>query len=368
MASIKFIMESAPGAVTRINGKDFLYFGGTSYYSLHSHPAVIKAAVNALENYGMLSATTRLGYGTTALLETLEKKVSEFFGTEDAAYLASGFLSGMAGVQALEKHEGFDLIFLDELSHYSNRNAAFSVEKPVFTFGHLNIEDLKIRLKEHVKPGQKPLLISDGVFPVFGEIAPIDIYLELLKSYNGILWIDDAHGMGVLGKQGRGVSEIIASHSDLFFTGGTLSKAFGGFGGIIPGTREFISQIKKGPVMNGANMAPSSALAASLEGIGILMSEPERREKLWANARYLKKGLSELGIPTNNTEMPIAAWQIGKRKDMEDVQEKLMDCGIAIQYTSYIGAGKEGVLRAVVFESHTAGQIDFFLSELKSLL
>ena len=367
MPASKYIMESAPDAVTRINGKDYLYFGGTSYYSLHKHPSVLKAAGNALIEYGMLSATTRLGYGTTVLLETLEKRASEFFGTEDTAYLASGFLSSMAGVQALQIQEGFDLILLDEFSHYSNWNAAFSVEKPVYTFHHPNIEDLK-RLKEQVKPGQKPLVISDGVFPVFGEIAPIEIYLELLESYNGILWIDDAHGMGVLGKQGRGVSELSATQSDRIYTGGTLSKAFGGFGGIIPGTREFISEIKKGPVMNGANMAPSAALAASLEGIDILRSEPERKERLWANARHLKRGFRELGIPTNNTEVPIAAWEMGTRKKMERIREKLMDRGIAIQYTSYIGAGKEGVLRAVVFESHTTEQIDFFLSELKYLL
>ena len=328
----------------------------------------MKAAGNILKTYGLLSATTRLGYGTTELLETLEKRASDFFGTEDAAYLASGFLSSMAGVQALQIQEGFDLVFLDELAHYSNRNAALSVEKPVYTFGYRDFEDLKLKLQKYVKPGGRPLLISDGVFPVFGEIAPVKKYLELLESYNGILWIDDAHGMGVLGKQGRGVSELSGLYSDHLYTGGTLSKAFGGFGGIIPGTREFISEIKKGPVMNGANMAPSTALAASLEGINILKSEPERRKKLWVNARYLKQGLKDLGIPVNNTEVPIAAWETGDRKHMENIREKLMDRGIAIQFMTYIGAGAEGVLRIVVFESHTTEQIDFLLSELKSLL
>ncbi len=368
MSASKYIMESAPDAVTRISGMDYLYFGGTSYFSLHKHPSVLKAAGNALKAYGMLSATTRLGYGTTDLLETLEKKAAAFFGTEDAAYLASGFLSGMAGVQALQIQESFDVILIDELSHYSNRNAAASVEKPVYTFGHRDLEDLKEKLKEHVKPGQIPLLISDGVFPVFGEIAPVKKYLELLESYSGILWLDDAHGMGVLGKLGRGVCELSGVYSDRVFTGGTLSKAFGGFGGIIPGSREFIAEIKNGPVMNGANMAPSAALAASIEGINILKSEPERKEKLWANARYLKQGLRALGIPANNTQVPIAAWEMGNRKDMESVHEKLMDSGIAIQYTTYIGAGVEGVLRIVVFESHTTEQIDFLLSELKRLL
>ena len=368
MPASKYIMDSAPDAITRINGEDYLYFGGTSYYSLHKHPSVLEAAGNALKDYGMLSATTRLGYGTTELLETLEKRASDFFGTEDTAYLASGFLSSMAGVQALQIQEGFDLIFLDELSHYSNQNAASSVEKPVHIFGHRDFEDLKTKLKEFVKPGQKPLLISDGVFPVFGEIAPVKIYLELLEPYNGILWIDDAHGMGVLGTHGRGVSDLLDIQSERICTGGTLSKAFGGFGGIIPGTRKFISEIKKGAVMNGANMAPSTALAASLEGINILRSEPGRKEKLWVNARYLKQGLRDLGIPVNNTEVPIAAWETGDRKHMENIREKLMDRGIAIQFMTYIGAGAEGVLRIVVFENHSTEQIDFLLSELKSHL
>ncbi|MEA1897691.1 MAG: aminotransferase class I/II-fold pyridoxal phosphate-dependent enzyme, partial [Bacteroidota bacterium] len=175
----KYIMESAPDAITRINGEDYLYFGGTSYYSLHKHPSVLNAAGNALKDYGILSATSRLGYGTTELLETLEKRASDFFGTEDAAYLASGFLSSMAGVQALEIQEGFDLVFLDELAHYSNRNAALSVEKPVYTFGYRDFDDLMFKLQKHVKPGGRPLIISDGVFPVFGEIAPVNKYLEL---------------------------------------------------------------------------------------------------------------------------------------------------------------------------------------------
>ena len=204
----KFIMQGAPGALTIINGKECLYFGGTSYYELHNHPEVIQAASEAIKKYGMNSATSRNGFGTTPLLVEIEKKAAEFFETEDAAYLASGYLSNMAGVQALLNIESFDAIFIDHLSHYSIFDAAYSVHKPVFTFKHMDVEDLKNKLKQHLSPGQRPLLISDGIFPVFGRLAPVPDYLRILKPYNGLVWLDDAHGLGIMGEKGRGTAEF----------------------------------------------------------------------------------------------------------------------------------------------------------------
>jgi glycine C-acetyltransferase/8-amino-7-oxononanoate synthase len=361
-------MQGAPGALTIINGKECLYFGGTSYYGLHNHPGVIHAASEAIKKYGMNSATSRDGFGTTPLLVEIEKKGAEFFETEDAAYLASGFLSNMAGVQALLNIESFDTIFIDQFSHYSNRDAAYSVRKPVFTFKHMDIEDLENKLKQHLSPGQRPLLISDGIFPVFGRLAPVPDYLRILKPYNGIVWLDDAHGLGVMGEQGRGTAEFYSCSSDRLFFGGTMSKAFGGFGGIIPGNTDFIYEIRSGFVMNGASSAPSGAAAASLKGLTLVMEHPEMKIKLRENAHKLKNGLRKLGFETNNSHMPVAAWKLNSSAKMKRVQHELFNRGIAIQYIQYVGAGTKGVLRAVVFSTHTSEQIERLLFELGRLV
>ena len=364
----KYIMQGAPGALTIINEKECLYFGGTSYYGLHNHHRVIQAASEAIEKYGMNSATSRKGFGTTPLLIELEKKAAEFFETEDAAYLASGYLSNMAGVQALLKAETFDAIFIDQMSHYSSHDAAYSVRKPVFTFKHMEMEDLEKALKQHLSPGQRPLLISDGIFPVFGIIAPLPDYLRILKPYNGLVWFDDAHGLGIMGEKGRGTAEFYGCSSDRLFFGGTMSKAFGGFGGIIPGNTDFISEIRSGFVMNGATSAPSAATAASLTGLTLVMEHPEKKIKLWENAHRLKNGLRKLGFETNDSYMPVAAWKLNSSAEMKRVQQELFNRGIAIQYIQYVGTGTEGVLRAVVFSTHTSEQIDSLMFELGRLV
>jgi len=362
------IMQGPPGPETMISGKKYLYFGGTGYYELHNHPEIIKASIDAMKKYGLNSGTTRNGFGTTPLLLALEKKAAAFFSTENAACLASGFLSSMAGLQALQNLMPYDVVFIDSFSHYSNKHASLSTRKPVISFEHLNLEDLERKLKKQLKPGQRPLLVTDGVFPVFGKIAPLPDYLNILSLYNGIVWVDDSHGSGVIGENGRGSIEYHHIQSDHFYMGSTLSKAFGGFGGIIPGNTGFVEEVRKGPVMNGASTAPAPAVAAGLKGLSLLMDHPEMRQKLWQNARRLKSGLKKIGFETEDTSVPIAAWTLKNEDEMKRVQCQLMDRGISIQFTHYIGAGPNGVLRAVVFSTHTEAQIDHLLSELNKLI
>lgn len=362
------LMESAPGAETTINGIKYLYFGGTSYFGLHNHPAIIQSATDALKKYGMNSATSRNGFGTTPLILEAEKKAAEYFGTEDAVFISSGYLSDMAGIQALSEHENFDVIFMDEISHYSNRDAAFTTRKPVCTFYHLDSENLKKKIDKHLKPGQKPLLITDGIFPVFGKIAPIPDYLDVLEQYNGIIWIDDAHALGILGPNGRGTCDYYNINSDRIYFGGTLAKAFGAFGGIIPGTANFIKIIRNGSVINGASAPPTPAVAAGLTGMELVMNAPEKRTKLWQNARQLKSGLKRIGFDAGSSLVPIAAWTLQKTGDMKRIYKTLMEKKIAIQYTNYIGADAKGALRAVVFSTHTTEQIDLLINELEKII
>lgn len=363
-----YLMDSAPGAITKINSKEYSYFGGTSYFELHKNEEVINSAINALKKYGINSSSSRNSYGTTQLLLDVEREAAEFFNCDAAVYLPSGFLSDLAGVHALSNRKMFDVIFIDEISHYSNDYAARLSGKPIYKFSHMDYNDLDEKISNNLQHGLKPLLITDGIFPIFGRIAPINKYLSIIEKYNGLIWVDDAHGLGILGNNGRGTYEHYGLTSERFYFGGTFSKAFGGFGGVIPGNKKFIDEIKNNQIQNGATPPPSSAAAASLTGLRLVKSKPELRLRLWENAKRLKTGLREMGIEVENTNVPIVAWTMISKSDMQKIQKELMKRSIVIQYIQYIGAGENGALRIVVFSSHTSEQIDNLLHELKKII
>ena len=215
--SFKYIMNSKTGTVTNINGKDYLYFAGSGYFQLQSHPYVINAAVDAVLDYGIASATSRTITGTTNLLLELEQSIADYFETEDAAYLPSGYLSNIAGFQALDKLGIYDTIFIDEGSHYCNVEGALISGKKVIQFKHRDFHDLRNKIKEATKSGKKPLIASDGIFPIWAELAPVEEYLKLAEEFNGAVWIDDSHSVGILGENGRGIFEYFNLKSERLF-------------------------------------------------------------------------------------------------------------------------------------------------------
>jgi len=368
MLSYKYINEGATGTETIINGKQYLYFAGTGYFQLNSHPDLIKAANEATKKFGIASATSRTISGTSPLLLEIERKVAEFFDTEDAAYLPSGYLSNIAGINALSDMSLFDVIFIDEGSHYCLTEGAMTVGKPIVTFNNRSIDDLKIKLKKNLKPKQRPLIASDGIFPIWAKTAPLNAYLSLAEQYNGVIWIDDAHGVGILGENGRGSYESAGLNSPRLYMGATLSKAFGAYGGIIPGKADFISRIKSGSVMTGSNAPMHAAVAAGIKGLELVKNNPQFREKLWENALYLKKGLKTIGISSDDNTRPIVAFVPGDVKRMASIHQALMDEGIFIQFVKYRGSGDDGVLRIVVFSTHTKDQIDHLVHKLGAII
>lgn len=364
----QLLMESAPGAFTKFNGKTYSYFGGTSYYELHKNELVIKSAIDALKQYGISSSSSRSSYGTTQLIIDVEKEAAEYFQCEDAVYLASGYLTDQAAIQALDNYNSFDLIFIDENSHYSNEYASRLSGKPVYTFAHLNSRELEEKVLRMCSGNQKPLIITDGVFPIFGSIAPINNYVEIAEKYNGLVWIDDAHSIGILGDYGKGTVEHYNLVSDRVLYGGTFSKAFGGYGGIIPGKKSFIQEIKTNQIYTGSTPVPSAAAAASLTGIRIIKSNPNLKIQLWQNAHRLKNGLRNIGIDVTNSNVPIVAWKLNNKLDMEKLHKELMKKGILIQFINYVGSGNNGALRIVVFSTHSNEQIDNLIYELKKII
>ncbi|MFH1924747.1 MAG: pyridoxal phosphate-dependent aminotransferase family protein [Planctomycetota bacterium] len=379
------VIESPPGAETVIDGRRYLYFAGTGYLGLQGHPEVIRAACEATERYGIASATTRAGFGDTPPTLDVERQAARFFGAEAAFYFMSGYVG--SDILARFTENTVDAVFVDECSHYSVVDAAHRLGKPVHVFDHADAEALAGELRRKLPPGGRPLVISDGVFSARGTIAPVAEYRDILGRYPGsILMLDDAHALGVLGENGRGTFE----HAGLWPLGvnvgvpdrgkpdsppclllsGTLSKALGGFGGIIPGTRAVIGRIKStSPYFAGASAPPVPAAAASARALELVITQPEMRTRLWANVRTLKSGLGQMGLDVDDTPVPIISLTLGTADAMRRIQRELAQRGIMIAYLpTYSGLGPEGALRLAVFSTHTGGMITRLLDELRQLV
>jgi 7-keto-8-aminopelargonate synthetase-like enzyme len=361
-----FIMGSAPGPETVINGRRCLYFGGTGYFALHGHPEVIEAGIAAFRKFGCHSATSRTGFGNTPVQIELERKIAEYFGTEDSIHFVSGYLDNLFLIQALKDRVG--AIFIDETAHFSIRDAVYSALKPVHTFKHRDPEDLAQKLKANLKAGDIPLVMTDGIFPTFGVIAPVPEYLKALEPYQGYLCLDDSHSVGVLGPNGRGTYEHFGVKSERCLYAGTMSKAFGGHGGFIPASKAFIDHIKATcGAYPGATPSPTPAMAASTKGLEIVKREPQRRERLRRNVALAKNGMKKLGFEMNDNPVPIVTWVMKSAEDMKKVQQELLAKGIAVALLKYVGAPAGGVLRASIFSEHTPEQIERLLAELGRL-
>ena len=378
-------MQTPPGPHTVIDGRRYLYFAGTGYLGLQGHPQVIGAACEAAEQYGMGSATsrTRTGFGDTPPALLTESRAAEFFGTEAALYLPSGYLAPQVLFRALGDH--CDVVFLDEHCHDALSDASRILAKPVVRFRHRAPADLLEKLYLHAAGGRRPLVATDGVFPATGTAAPLADYHSILTAFSGAaLVVDDAHGVGVLGEHGRGVLE----HAGLFdewanayedepsfgphptgprvYWCASLGKAFGGYGGIIPGTHRFIEHVKiQSPVYSGAAPPPAPLAAATAEGLRIALSEPKLRERLHANTRTLKSGLRDIGFNVENETTPIACLHLDSAELLQRFQQNLSHCGILVAYLShYPGLPPQGAIRIAVFATHTEAMIVRLLEEL----
>ena len=350
-------VTSPVGARTTIDGREVDYFCGTSYFGLHGHPDVIAAARDALAAYGVGTATAAW---TPAHAEVIER-TSRFLATETVTYVASGYLAPLVLLQALS--EDYDLGFADGGSHYGVLDALRAVGKETVLFGHLDPEDLARQLARRLRPRQRPLVVTDGVFPSTGALAPLLDYGAVLDRYpGGLLCVDDAHGLGVIGEEGRGSLEHHRARRDGVYFCGTLSKAFGGAGGIVPGDRTLESKIRRlSHVPRGASSPSVPAAAASAAGLRILTEHPEMRRDLWANVRQVRGGLRALGFDLDDTPIPIVSLAGRPSIDLLHLRETLAREDILVHHVpprGYSDSPDVETVRVAVFSTHTPEQID----------
>ncbi|OHB67364.1 MAG: hypothetical protein A2V70_06520 [Planctomycetes bacterium RBG_13_63_9] len=380
------IMQSPPGPYTVIDGRRYLYFSGTGYLGLQGHPEVIRAGCQAMQEWGVGSATSRKGFGNTPPTLDVERRAAEFFGSDDTFYFMSGYVGNNILVLLLQ--DAFDAVLVDEMSHYCVFEAARLSGRPTFRFRHRDPLDLAQCLKANLKPSQRPLLLSDGVFAARGGIATVTDYRDVLLNYPGaMISLDDAHAVGVLGPNGRGTFE----HAGLFdarlncdlpdgsssppdepslYVCGTLSKAVGGFGGIIPGTSRFIERLKAtSHYYNGASALPVAVAAATARALELIRDDPDMRTRLWRNVAAVKAGLRQMGLDVDDTPVPIICLTIGDAENMQRIHAGLINREILVPYkATYSGLGPEGALRLAVFATHTEEMIAQLLDALRTLV
>jgi 8-amino-7-oxononanoate synthase len=351
-------MESPAGARTVFNGREMDYFAGTGYLGLQNHPSVVDAAKEAIQRYGLTTATSRGGYGEHPVYDELENEACAYFGAERVLYFASGYLGISILTQATNNR--FEHIFIDSSAHFSLWDAAYATNLPITPFHHLSPQNLAEQLQSELHPRERPLVLSDGVFPVSGEIAPLPEYLAMIKPVKGLIYLDDAHAVGVLGKNGRGTPEFYDIKDERCCTSATLAKALGGYGGVIWGTEEWANRIDRASrICVGASPPPLVVAAASASALAVARNTPELRNRLWDNVAQARAGLRNLGWGLADTPVPILCLESRPRISLERIKKKLFEHAIAVELVrSYTSTPAGGALRIAIFATHSHEQID----------
>jgi glycine C-acetyltransferase/8-amino-7-oxononanoate synthase len=360
-------LDSPPGPEVTIGNRRYAYFGGTGYLDIQRRPELAVAADQAMRRYGLHPATSRLGFGESPPLIEAEQEAAQFFGAEAAWLLPSGWVG--ASVLLDVHHRPQDRLFLDGDAHFALREAARLIGRPATWFDHRDPDSLRDRLRAELQPGERPVVLTDGVFPISGRLAPLPAYLEVLEEYaDARIVVDDAHGFGVLGPNGRGTLEFQGkwSHPRLLVTG-TASKAIGGYGGLIPGTAAAIRHLRAtSPWQAGSTPLPAPVTAATAAALRIARTEPHLRTQLARNVATVRAGLRGLGLAVEDLPTPIIPLVAGDGAAMQRLHDALRADGVLVPYLSrYTGLGPHGALRIAVFATHDPQQIKTLLDGLR---
>jgi glycine C-acetyltransferase len=350
-------IESAIGPEITIGGKVVLNFCSNNYLGLANHPTLKAAAKSAIDKFGIGPAAVRTIAGTTSLHVELEEALAKFKKVEAVITFQSGFSANLAVIPALVG-EG-DLIFSDELNHASIIDGCRLTKAEVIRYAHIDPSDLEEKLKNSPKDVKK-LVITDGVFSMDGDIAPLDKIYEVSSKYGAMLMVDDAHGEGVLGESGRGIVDHFNLHGKVDVEVGTMSKAFGVVGGIVAGKKELIewlSQRARPFLFSSAMTIPD--VGACIAAVKLLEKSGDLVKTLWGNADYLGGGLKKLGFDTGTSVSPIVPLMLGDSKLAQDFSKALFENGLfakAIVYPT-VAQGKARI-RIMNSAGHTKSHLD----------
>lgn len=361
------ILETEQRPVARFDGREVINLSSNNYLGLTTHPKLKQKALAAIEKYGVGSGAVRTIAGTMTLHLALEEKIAQFKQVEAAVVFQSGFTANAGTVQAILGRE--DVIISDELNHASIIDGCRLSRAEIKVFPHKDVEACEKILRElQSRPGRK-LLITDGVFSMDGDIAPLPALVKLAEKYGCIMMIDDAHASGVLGRNGRGTVDHYGLHGRVDIQVGTLSKAIGALGGYVCSTRDTIEFLyhRARPFLFSTSHPPSVA-ATCIAAFEVLEEEPERIEKLWSNTRFFKAGLKKLGFNTGMSETPITPVIVGDAALAHEFSRELFAAGVFAQSVGFptVPVGKARI-RTIVTATHTETELSRALEVLETV-
>ena len=325
-------MDSPADAWMVVDGEKVLNFCTNNYLGLANHPKLKEAAKKAIEEWGVGPAAVRTIAGTQRLHVTCEKRMAEFKRVEAALLVQSGFCANQAAIAPLVGRNRAtgeqDVIFSDRLNHASIIDGARLSGAKIIVYEHCDPADLEVKIQEHLHSYRRGMMITDGVFSMDGDVAPLDKLYEVAARYGVLTMVDDAHGEGVLGR-GRGIVAHFGLEGKFDVEIGTLSKAFGVMGGVIAGKGVVVDYIrqKARPNLFSSALTPADT-AACMAAVDYVEAHPDLVDRLWQNADYFKAGINRLGIDTGHTETPIVPVMLGDVKLAKEFSARLFDYGV----------------------------------------
>ncbi len=358
------MIQSEQDTEVIIDGKKVLMFGSNSYLGLTNHPKLKEASIAAIKKYGSGCAGSRFLNGTLDLHIELEEKLAKFVGKEGALVFSTGYQVNLGVLSSVTSRK--DNIILDELDHACIIDGArLSFARPL-KYRHNDMESLEKMLQRHQDVEGLNLIAVDGVFSMEGDIAKLDEIVKLAKKYGANIMVDDAHGLGVVGKAGRGTADHFGLTDDVDLIMGTFSKSLASIGGFIAANNETINFLKHHArsLIFSASIAPGNA-AAVVAALDIMQQEPERLEKLWENTRYAMKGLKALGLDTGHSETPIIPIYVRDTEKTFMLTRMLQEQGIFVNpVITPAVAPKDSLIRFSLMATHTHAQIDEALEKI----
>jgi 8-amino-7-oxononanoate synthase len=357
------IIESDQDTVVKMNGKDVLMFGSNSYLGLTNHPKIKEAAKRAVDKYGTGCAGSRFLNGTLDIHIKLEERLADLVGKEAALCYSTGFQVNLGVVSVLTGRK--DHVLLDELDHASIIEGSRLSFSKVLKFAHNDMHVLESKLK-HCVPDSLKLIVVDGIFSMEGDIAKLPDLVRLADKYNATIMVDDAHSIGVLGKNGSGTSSHFGLTDKVDLIMGTFSKSLASLGGFIASDKDTINFLKHNSrtLIFSASMTPASA-ASVLAAIDIMVSEPERINHLWEISHYALRTFKEIGFDTGKSETPIIPLYIRDQLKSLLLTKALLEDGIFVNPVVSPAVRKEDCLiRYSLMATHTKEQVDISIEKI----
>lgn len=354
------VLESGQDTEVIINGKRTIMIGSNNYLGLTSDHRVIKAAQQALDKFGSGCSGSRFLNGTLSLHVELEKRLASFLHKDAALTLSTGFQTNLGIISCVAGRN--DYIICDNQNHASIIDACRLSFAKLVKYEHNNMNDLE-RILNNIPDKHGKLIVVDGVFSMEGDICNLPEIVRLARKYEARVMVDDAHGLGVLGKNGRGTAEHFGLEDEVDIIMGTFSKSLASLGGYIAASEDVIHYIKHNsrPFIFSASIPPANA-AAALEALNILEAEPQRVAALWENGKYMKEGLMKLEIPVGSSETPIIPVMTWENERTFIITKRLLDEGVYVNPV-ISPAVKPGqcLLRTSYTSTHTKEQLDYAL-------